>query len=129
MKRVIITLLNCLIFTFSTAALWISCSNEDVPVQEEIPGSVSLADFDGTWLCTMTDQASFVPKGFQMTIQGGRVTRVSNRKLIKTGPITIDGDKIRIGRGEWFGFNFRNDHLALIYNTEYQSYIFAFKKQ
>ena len=34
MKRVIITLLKCLIFTFSTAALWVSCSNEDVPVQE-----------------------------------------------------------------------------------------------
>ena len=134
MKRVIITLLNCLIFTFSTAALCVSCSNEDVPVPEEdmaIPGasSVSPADLDGTWRCAKTDKENFIPKGFQMIIQNGKVTQAIGKSLyIARGPIRIDGNKIKMGSDQQFLFSFRNDDIHLVYETESHNFSFSFKK-
>ena len=132
----IFTFYHFLIFSFFITAvpMLLACSNEDVPVPEEdmaIPGasSVTVADLDGTWRCAKTDKENFIPKGFQMTIQNGKVTQAIGKSLyIARGPIRIDGNKIKMGSDKQFNFSFSNDDFHLIYKTEYHKFSFSFKK-
>ena len=73
MKTKIITLLHCLVFTFSTTALWTVCSNEDVPVPEEqMSGSPSY--FNSKWICdsTLYDKDNLIQKGSFVSVNDDR---------------------------------------------------------
>ena len=67
MKR---TILAFWLLSFSTAALWISCSNEDVPVTEneetEMDGASEEYIFFGGWYCTQTDNPQFFAESDKM---------------------------------------------------------------
>ena len=87
MKQKLLQLTFCILAI--TMTMMVACSNEDVPVEEEIEGA-TLLNLEGTWDCIQTTNTDWVPNGFKMTIDksgNGYIVSKTNRKssLFKPG--------------------------------------------
>ena len=85
--------------------MMVGCSNEDVPVEEDLPGATH--NLEGIWACIRTTDTDLVPKGFAMrlvkTEKGYIVSQThGNSSLFKKGVnikqekgvyINIDGNQ------------------------------------